>query len=189
MGVGVIFTGCNTTDLSGINAEIDSLKRQITSLNQTITDLQTRLNESEENQDDLLLDLTTAKGQLAVLEEQVFGETNNYLQINETISYVVNGLKLLDFTPTFATITGNHLVGYTTQNYEYNFDLLNKSLNFSAFLYDANEEKTYEAFIINETNIAFSSAVPENLYSGLMYLYLSGNIWGIYEINFDAPLN
>lgn len=184
LGVSILFTGCGT-DLSGINSQINELKQQIASLTQTILELQNRLSQSEENQQQLLLDLTTAQGKLLTLEEQINGKVHNYYKINETITYSVNGIKLLDFTPTSTIITGAHLVYYTTTNYEVDFDLLNEKLNFSAYLYDKETQTSHTVFNINETRIAFSSSVPENLDNGLMYLYINGTIWGIYELNFD----
>ena len=183
LGASVLFSGCGT-DLSGINSQINELKQQIASLNQTILELQTRLNQAEQNQQELLLDLTTLQGQLLTLQEQVFGKVNNYYQINETLSYSVNGLKLLDFKPTSTDVTGNYLIYYTTTSYEPNFDLLNISLNFSAYFYDKINNKTHQTFDINEERIAFSSSIPTGTSSGLIYLYLENKIWGIYELNF-----
>ena len=198
LGVGVLFSGCGSTDLSEINKQIADLQQQITESNQTIDDLQqqiaesnqtiqelqTRLNQAEANQQELLLDLTTAQGQLLELQEQVFGKVNNYYQINETLSYSVNGLKLLDFKPTSTDVRANYLIYYTTTSYEPNFDLLNISLNFSAYFYDKINNKTHQTFDINEERIAFSSSIPTGTSSGLIYLYLENKIWGIYELNF-----
>ena len=183
LGVGVLFGGCGT-DLSGLNSQINELKQQIASLNQTILELQTRLNQAEQNQQELLLDLTTAQGQLLELQEQVFGKVNNYYKINETLSYSTNGIKLLDFTPTSTAVKANYLVYYTTTSYEPNFDLLNASLGFSAYFYDKTNNKTHQTFDINEERIAFSSSIPTGTSSGFIYLYLENKIWGIYELNF-----
>lgn len=188
LGVGVLFGGCgNNTipnDLSEINIQITELKQQIASLTQTILELQTRLNQAEQNQQELLLDLTTAQGQLLELQEQVFGKVNNYYQINETLSYSNNGIKLLDFTPTSTVVTGNYLVYYTTTSYDPNFVLLNDSLSFSAYFYDKTNNQTHQTFDINEERIAFSSSIPTGTNSGFIYLYLENKIWGIYELNF-----
>ena len=111
MGVGVIFTGCNTTDLSGINAEIDSLKQQITSLNQTITDLQTRLNDAEEDVSSLQSQLAISIANYNELYNRVYGQTSNYKSVGDTWTYSVDGIKIFDFTiesAIFNTATQEH---------------------------------------------------------------------------------
>ena len=189
MGIGTIFTGCNTTDLSEINAEIDSLKQQITSLNQTITDLQTRLNESEENQDELLLDLTTAKGQLAVLEEQVFGKTNEYNTNGDTFTYVVDGSKVFDLTfddCVFDTSSALHRIPYTfTSHISSNIDISNTDLLLAFVFYDVTNNTSYETRRVTEQNIIFTENIPDEIREGFVYIYSGNTIISVFDVTFN----
>lgn len=189
MGVGVIFTGCNTTDLSGINAEIDSLKQQIISLNQTITDLQSRLNESEENQDELLLDLTTAKGQLAVLEEQVFGKTNEYNTNGDTFTYVVDGSKIFDLTfvdCVFDMSSAVHRIPYTfTSHISTNVDISNADLLLTFVFYDVTNSTSYETTRVTEQNIIFTANIPDDVRKGYIYIYSGNTIISVFDVIFN----
>ena len=191
MGVGVIFTGCNTTDLSGINAEIDSLKQQITSLNQTITDLQTRLNDAEGDVSSLQSQLAISIANYNELYTRVYGESNAYLELTETFCYSTNGLKLFDLSIDSARFNTNstaHSVTYTFKSYVSGVDNLEDvrlPLNF--LLYDYSSNQTYEKdTIYADTNrIVFTLNIPDEVRTGLLYVYVGNTIGCIYNISFD----
>ena len=188
LGVGVLFGGCGT-DLSGLNSQINELKQQIASLTQTILELQTRLNQAEQNQQELLLDLTTAQGQLLELQEQVFGKVNNYYQINETLSYSINGIKLFDFTVTSA----DYILSTTYHRVHFNFtsyidtitNIENENFNLSFWFYDYINKTSYEVNRIYDQTIVLSLNISNEVRDGLFFVYQGSTIIGIYEINFD----
>ena len=192
LGVGVLFGGCgNNTipnDLSEINIQITELQQQITTLNQTILELQTRLNQAEQNQQELLLDLTTAQGQLLELQEQVFGKVNNYYQINETLAYSVSGIKLFDFTVTSADFLDStyHRIHFDFYSYVNTIDNIeNESLALNFLFYDYSTQKSYSIDRITEQVIIFSLNIPDTTRNGLLFLCQDSTIIGIFEINFD----
>ena len=192
LGAGVLFGGCgNNTipnDLSEINIQITELQQQIKTLNQTILELQTRLNQAEQNQQELLLDLTTAQGQLLELQEQVFGKVNNYYQINETLSYSISGIKLFDFTVTSADFLDStyHRIHFNFYSYVNTIDNIeNESLALNFLFYDYSTQKSYSIDRITEQVIIFSLNIPDTIRNGLFFLCQGSTIIGIYEINFD----
>ena len=189
MGVGVIFTGCNTTDLSGINAEIDSLKQQITSLNQTITDLQSRLNDAEGDVSSLQSQLAISIANYNELYNRVYGQTSNYKSVGDTWTYSVDGIKIFDFTIESAIYnisTQAHYMYYDFVSYSGGLNSLEDvQLGISFLLYDPNTNEVYEATAYREDLINFEANVPNETRNGLLFVYLGNTIVTVYELDFD----
>ena len=188
LSVGVLFGGCGT-DLSGINSQINELKQQIASLNQTILELQTRLNQAEQNQQELLLDLTTAQGQLLELQEQVFGKSDNYKSIGETLNYVVDGFKMFELT--FTNCTYDLTTAYHSVSYEFisNIpginDITSEELNMSFIFYNSINNTSYTVLrVTSNFKIIFSRDVPDEIRNGIVFIYLGNSLLGVYQVNF-----
>ena len=199
LGVGVLFGGCNSTDLSKINKQIsdlqqqiaesnqtiDDLQQQIAESNQTIQELQTRLNQAEANQQELLLDLTTAQGQLLELQEQVFGKVNNYYQINDIFTYTDNGIKYFDFQVTNASFTSTlyHQIDFNFNSNIENADITNPIFDISFYLYNPIDSKSYLFENITNQNI-FTISIPDDLRQGLLFVYIGNTLSVVYELSF-----
>ena len=189
LGVGVLFGGCgNNTipnDLSEINIQITELQQQITSLTQTILELQTRLNQAEQNQQELLLDLTTAQGQLLELQEQVFGKVNNYYQINEIFTYTVNGIKYFDFqvTKAFLPSSSYHRVDFNFNSNIENADITNPIFDISFYLYNPIDSQSYLFEEVTNQNM-YTIGIPDDLRQGLLFVYIGNTLSVVYELNF-----
>ena len=189
LGVGVLFGGCGT-DLSGLNSQINELKQQIASLTQTILELQTRLNQAEQNQQELLLDLTTAQGQLLELQEQVFGKSDNYKSIGETLNYVVDGFKMFELT--FTNCTYDLTTAYHSVSYEFisNIpginDITSEELNMTFIFYDNVNSTSYTVLdVTSNFKIIFSLNIPNEIRSGDVFVYLGNSLLSVYKVNFD----
>ena len=189
MGVGVIFTGCNTTDLSGINAEIDSLKQQITSLNQTITDLQSRLNDAEGDVSSLQSQLAISIANYNELYNRVYGQTSNYKSVGDTWTYSVDGIKIFDFTiesAIFNTATQEHYMYYDFISYSDGLNNLEDvQLGISFLLYDPNTNEAYKTTAFREDLINFERNIPDETRNGLLFVYLGNTIVTVYDLDFD----
>ena len=81
--------GCSETDLSGVQSQIDEL-------NATISALEDRLSAAEGNNTELQNKLNQATAKLATLEGKINGEPIKYLNEDDTVTFVSNGIKLFD---------------------------------------------------------------------------------------------
>lgn len=188
ISVCVLFTGCGETDLSDINAKIETMQQQI-------TDLQNRLNEAEENQQDLLLDLTTAKGQLLTLQEQVNGKENNYYKLNDTITYSISGTKVFEITLIVSVYNNGYVVGVNFSSSIENTSIDSKIFNFTSILYNketssvisnndiVENSKTFEGYKNADYLLIFEyGSYKDNNY--ILFLYSNNNLFGLVELNF-----
>lgn len=187
LGVGVLFGGCGT-DLSGINSQINELKQQIASLNQTILELQAELQNAKGDISSLQSQLAIASANYDKLYNQVYGEQNSYYNIGDTYSYSSGGIKLFDFTIDQAIYNTNgnfHYIRYTFNSYIIGIDSIeSESLNLTFLFYDNSTNQTYEVFDTTSNIITFTSGIPDQTRSGLIYLYVGNLISCIFEINF-----
>lgn len=82
--------GCSETDLSGVQSQIDEL-------NATISALEDRLSAAEGNNTELQNKLNQATAKLIALEGKLTnGEPIKYLNEEDTVTFVNNGIKLFD---------------------------------------------------------------------------------------------
>ena len=151
--------------------------------------MQTRLNQAEQNQQELLLDLTTAQGQLLELQEQVFGQSDNYKSIGETLSYVVDGFKMFELT--FTDCTYDLTTTYHSVSYEFisNIpginDITSEELNMTFIFYDNVNSTSYTVLdVTSNFKIIFSLNIPNELRSGEVFIYLGNSLLSVYKVNF-----
>ena len=162
------------------------MQQQITESNQTIQELQTRLNQAEANQQELILDLTTAQGQLLTLQEQVFGKVNNYYQINDVFTYAVNYIKYFDFQVTNASFTSTlyHQIDFNFNSYIEGAKITSDIFNITFYLYNPSDSQSYLFEHITNQNM-YTLNIPDDLRQGLLFIYIGNVLNVIYEINFD----
>ena len=188
LGTSVLFAGCGT-DYSN---DITDLQQQITTLSQTVTELQSELTQSKEEQDDILLDLTTTQGQLQTLQERVYGKTNNNFQINDTVTYTVNGIKLFDLTITEAYFHSNsqqYVFEYEFESYVDGFNINSLFLDFNLYFYSSTYQTSYDVRTYDEQYIILTSNVPSDVVNGVAYLYMGSVIFAVYDISFGELSN
>ena len=174
--------------ITDLQDENKILIQQMLILNETIVNLQNRLNSAEENQQELLLDLTTAKGQLDSLKTDIYGKSEA-IKEGQSVSYSNSGIKFFDFTILDAYFNLNlktHGLNVSLISHIDGMQLNSKVLNISAFLYSVDEQKTYSNYEISSNDtITFELNVPDNLLSGLVYLYAGNTLFAVYDVSFD----
>ena len=191
----VCFVGCND-DLSGLKSQLENMQQQIatmqqqiTNLNQPISNLQNQLAQSEENQQQLLLDLTTARGKLATLEESFYGKENNYKAAGDTISYAVDGIKVFDLKLNefiYDIPLTYHEISYTFTSYiEGVSELSDGKIDLNFMFYDKISSSTYETFNIAQDYIVFSRNIENDVREGIVYVYAGNTLISVFNAHFN----
>lgn len=175
--------GCSETDLSGVQSQIDEL-------NATISALEDRLSAAEGNNTELQNKLNQATAKLAALEGKINGETIEYLNEGEKVTFVNNGIKLFDIKVVRGTYDG------TSKNVRFHFqshvsidDPYAPIQNINGYLYEPNTKTFSELGKQFQPQDQYPDEYRLNFATNLngtfiVYLFSNTNLFAAYRINF-----
>lgn len=175
-------------EITDLQDENKILIQQMLILNETIVNLQNRLNNAEENVDELQSQLAIAVANYNELYDNVYGQTNNYKKVGDTWTYSVDGIKILDFvikSGVFNPNSRDYFIECTISSYVEGISSLEDAqLGIDFLFYDYSTNKIYNPLNISENIIFLDRNIPDEVRSGLLFVYLGNTIVTIYDMNF-----
>ena len=180
--------GC--TDTTELQQQIDELKAsqaEIQALKDEINSLKSQI---DTNNQELQDQLNQATAKLAALEGKINGETIEYLNEGEKVTFVNNGIKLFDIKVVRGTYDG------TSKNVRFHFqshvsidDPYAPIQNINGYLYEPNTKTFSELGKQFQPQDQYPDEYRLNFATNLngtfiVYLFSNTNLFAAYRINF-----